>query len=200
MEKVYYLIILLYLITIIKGVALSDGNLHLDNLFQKLLRYNHHKENYQTSLRDGIIPPGLQIKKEPAIVPVTKDFQKHWESILYDAETHLVKLLLKESENIINSIEVEFDQKFQLQYPESAQEKKSEIVNKHQSFKNKLNQGRKKKWAKFSIQEKKKEFSNKPVKELSNKIDKNVSTTKTELPIIVDNHQESMSNSLDMSE
>ena len=46
----------------------------------------------------------------------------------------------------------------------------------------------------------KKEFSNKPVKELSKKIDKNVSTTKTELPIIVDNHQESMSNSLDMSE
>ena len=35
MEKVYYLIILLYLITIIKGMALSDGNLHLDNLFQK---------------------------------------------------------------------------------------------------------------------------------------------------------------------
>ena len=90
MEKVYYLIILLYLITIIKGMALSDVNLHLDNLFQKLLRYN------QTSLRDGIIPPGLQIKKEPAIASVTKDFQKHWESILYDAETRLVKLLLKE--------------------------------------------------------------------------------------------------------
>ena len=152
MEKVYYLIILLYLITIIKGTALSDGNLHLDNLFQKSLCYDHHKENYQTSLRDGIIPPGLQIKIEPAIVPLTKDFQKHWESILYDAETRLVKLLLKESENIIASIEVEFDQRLQLQYPESAQEKKSEIVNKHQSFKNKFNRRRKKKWAKFSIQ------------------------------------------------
>ena len=93
-----------------------------------------------------------------------------------------------------------FDQKLQLQYPESVQEKKLEIVNKHQSLKNKLNPWRKKKWAKFSLQEKKKEFSNKPVKELSKKIDKNVSTPKTELPTIVDNHQQSMSNSLDMSE
>ena len=54
---------------------------------------------------------------------------------------------------------MEFDQKLQLQYPESAQEKKSEIVNKHQSFKNKFNRRRKKKWAKFPSNKRKKNLA-----------------------------------------
>ena len=86
MDKVIFLITLCYSITIIKGMVLSDGSSHLDFLFQKSLRYKHHKENYQTSLRDGVTPPRLRIKKEAAFLPVTEDFNIKWQSVLYDAE------------------------------------------------------------------------------------------------------------------
>ena len=133
-------------------MVLSDGNSQLDYLFQKSLRYNHHRENYQISIRDGIIPPGLQIKKEPAFVPVTDDFHRKWKSVLYDAEKRLVKLLLTESEKVITGIEIEFDQQLERQYPDYAEQKKVEIVTRHQSYRNRLSQKRKKKWSKFSTQ------------------------------------------------
>ena len=111
-------------------------------------------ENYQISIRDGIIPPGLQIKKEPALVPVTDDFHSKWKSVLYDAEKRLVKLLLAESKKVITSTEIEFDQQLEWQYPDSAEQKKVEIVTRHQSYRNRLSQKRKKKWSKFSTQNK----------------------------------------------
>ena len=74
MDKVYMLIICYYVV--IKGMVLNDGLSHLDHLFQKSLRYQHHKENYKISLKEGIIPTGLKIKKEPGFVPVTGQFNK----------------------------------------------------------------------------------------------------------------------------
>ena len=61
MDKVYMLIIFYYVV--IKGMVLNVRFSHLDHLFQKLLRYHHHNQNYRTSLQEGIIPTGLQIKK-----------------------------------------------------------------------------------------------------------------------------------------
>ena len=60
MDKVYILIIFYYVV--IKGMVLNDGFSHLDHLFQKSLRYQHHRENYKISLKEGIIPTGLKIK------------------------------------------------------------------------------------------------------------------------------------------
>ena len=37
-------------------MVLNNGNSHLDHLFQKLLRYNHHNENYKISLEEGVTP------------------------------------------------------------------------------------------------------------------------------------------------
>ena len=145
MDKVYYLITLSYCISLIKGMVLSVGDSHLDVLFQKSLRYNHHKENYQISLRDGIIPSGLRIKKEPAFVPVTEDSHSEWNSVLFEAKKRLVRLLLRESEKVIAKIEVELDQELELQFPGTAEQKKFEIANKHQAFKNNLFTTRKKK-------------------------------------------------------
>ena len=133
-------------------MVLSVGDSHLDVLFQKSLRYNHHKENYQISLSDGIIPSGLRIKKELAFVPVTEDFHSEWNSVLFEAEKRLVRLLLRESEKVIAKIEVEFDleievefdQELELQFPGTAEQKKFEIANKHQAFKNNLFTRRKK--------------------------------------------------------
>ena len=59
MDKVYLLITLYYIYYLIrKGMVLNDGNSYLDHLFQKSLRYNHHKENYKISLEEGVIPIG----------------------------------------------------------------------------------------------------------------------------------------------
>ena len=35
----------------------------LDLLLQKSIRFNHHKQNYERSLFEGIIPTGLKINK-----------------------------------------------------------------------------------------------------------------------------------------
>ena len=95
--KVYHLIVLC--IFLIKGMVTFDGNSHLDLVFQKALRYSRHRENYKESLQNGVIPPGLRIKKQPAFIPTTEDFYIKWDSILYDAERKLVELLLVESES-----------------------------------------------------------------------------------------------------
>ena len=73
-----------------------DGNAHLDLAFRKALRYCHHRENCEKSLRNGEIPPWLPIKKKPAFIPTTEDFYIKWDSIPYDAERKLVELLLVE--------------------------------------------------------------------------------------------------------
>ena len=52
-------IILIFLLTKVHGMVYLDGNAHLDLLYQKSLRYKHHRENYQTSLLEGLIPSGL---------------------------------------------------------------------------------------------------------------------------------------------
>ena len=82
-------------------MVLNDGFSHLDHLCQKSLRYHHHKENYRTSLQGGIIPTGLKIKKEPGFELVTEQFDKKWNSVLFNAERSLVELLLTELSNVI---------------------------------------------------------------------------------------------------
>ena len=81
MTKVYHLIILCILL--IKGMVSFDGNSHL--AFQKALRFSRHRENYKKSLQNGVIPPGLLIKKQPAFITTTEDFYIKLDSILYDA-------------------------------------------------------------------------------------------------------------------
>ena len=49
-----------------------ERNSHLDLLFQKALRYEHHHENFKESLSNSVTPFGLCIKKAPAIVPVNE--------------------------------------------------------------------------------------------------------------------------------
>ena len=71
-----------------------DGNSHLDYLYQKLLRQQHHRENYVTSLLEEFISKLLRIKKRPAFETVTE-------------------LLLKESENVIAKIEIEIETELQ---------------------------------------------------------------------------------------
>ena len=76
------------------------GNTHLDYLHQKSLHYQHHQESYLASLLEELIPLGLNINKQAAFKSVTDEFKGQWNSILYDTDKFLVKLLLKESQNV----------------------------------------------------------------------------------------------------
>ena len=98
MDKNYMLIIFYYVV--VKGMILNDGLSYLDHLLQKSLRYYHDKENYKIILQKGIITTGLKIKKEPGFAPVTGQFNKKLDSVLFDAERSLEELLLTESDNV----------------------------------------------------------------------------------------------------
>ena len=54
-------------------------------------------------------PSGLKINKRPTFESVTDDFQNQWNSVLHDAEKRLVKLLLKESENVVAKVQSEIE-------------------------------------------------------------------------------------------
>ena len=41
-------------------------------LLHKTMRYQHHRQNYKESMRTGIVPKGLRIKKAPAFEPSVK--------------------------------------------------------------------------------------------------------------------------------
>ena len=51
----------------------------------------------------------MQIKKSPAITPVSEDFNTKWNEVLYNAEKNLVELLLYESSKVIAKSQVELD-------------------------------------------------------------------------------------------
>ena len=50
----------------------------LDYLWQKKLRYEHHRTNHEVTLQQDIIPDGLKIHKKPGIVVVSPDFNEKW--------------------------------------------------------------------------------------------------------------------------
>ena len=89
----------------------------------------------------------------------------------------MVRLLLRESEKVIAKIEVEFDQELELQFPGTAEQKKFEIANKHQAFKNNLFTRRKKKWSKFNERGKKENIKNKTSNEQSKKSSQQINKT-----------------------
>ena len=72
----------IYYLFLVEGLVLNDGKEYLDYLLQKNYRYEHDLQNYQTSLKTGLIPNGLKIKKSPAITPVSEDFNTKWDEVL----------------------------------------------------------------------------------------------------------------------
>ena len=102
----YFTIIYTSLVT---GMVYIERKSHLDLLFQKRLRYEHHRENFKESLSNNVTPFGLRIKKAPAIVSVNEDFHIKWQKIRKSVEKELIELLLLESEAIIAKIQFGVD-------------------------------------------------------------------------------------------
>ena len=116
MLLVCYLIIIY--ITLANGMVLPEVNSQsLDWLFQKLLRYEHHAENYKLALDQQIIPFGLRINKAPAIQPIFEHFNNQWNTILYDSEKRLIRLLLEETQKVVEKTRTDFNKNLEVNYP-----------------------------------------------------------------------------------
>ena len=92
-------------ICLVKGIVLKDRTEHLDYLLQKSFLYKHHLKNYEVSLKTGLVPNGLRIKESAATEPVTEDFRRKWQQILYDAGNFFVELLLYEASQVFGKIQ-----------------------------------------------------------------------------------------------
>ena len=67
----------------VNNMVFSGGLLlRLDLLLRKSIRYNHHTQNYEGSLFEGIIPTGLKINKKPAFQPISGNFHQQWDSFI----------------------------------------------------------------------------------------------------------------------
>ena len=113
----------------------------VDLLYQQALKYHHHAENYHQSILQDITPFGLRLKKKDAINPISPDFDNQWYGILKDAKRKLLKLLLKEAQEISTSADTEFRENYA---------KEKELVEKRNlKLKIVLEERRKRKWHKF---------------------------------------------------
>ena len=148
MRKVYHLITCInYLLAIclVKGTVLKDGTEHLDYLLQKSFRFEHVK-NYEESLKTGLIPNGLRMKKSAAITPVTENFHWKWQQVLYDAEKNLVELLLYEASQVVSKIQIDLDAEIRKINPNNYNQMYTDTKQKCYKYRLKLEVKRSKKW------------------------------------------------------
>ena len=137
------------LIIVINGMVIFDRHSQLDNLLQKSLRHYHHRENYIQSLREGVIPTSLKLKKKPAINYISDGFEVQWNNVLYDAEKRLVELLLSKSEILIGKTQREVNEIIISIYDGNLEEKRDELYKKHSNYQQQLEERRQTKCEKF---------------------------------------------------
>ena len=104
------------------------------------------------SLQEGIPPVGLRLKKKPAFVAISEDFQTKREKVLHTAEMNLVRLLNVESGKVIAKLEKNIDDNLKRDYPDSFREKCLQFAKKQWKLTRELEQRREKKWLKFKNQ------------------------------------------------
>ena len=120
-----------FIVYMVNEMVIRNGwLLETDILFQKAIRYSHHKENYFRSLQEGIPSVGLRLKKKTAFVAISEDFQTKWDEVLHTAEMNLVLLLNVESGKVIAKLEKDIDDHLKKDYPDSFREKRLQIQKK----------------------------------------------------------------------
>ena len=134
-----------------------------DILFQKSVRYQHHKENYLKSLMEGITPRGLELKKRPAFAPILEDFTSNWDEILFKAQQDLVKLLLIESDGVIEKINFDIQQHLLEEYPDNLDNKRLQMEKNQAPLVHKLKKRRDKNWSNFISRASKNQISPKEI-------------------------------------
>ena len=143
-----YVIILLILYACSFIVSIMSTHI-ADRIYQRVLRYEHHQENYQSSLQHGITPFSLQLKKLAQIETISENFPSKWSNILYDAKRKLVNLLLDETKVMHTKLENDFDEVVRTSHPHNYTNMMNEIIGRNITQKITLSERRKKKWRKI---------------------------------------------------
>ena len=94
---------------------------------------------------EGLTHSGLRIKKRPAIIAIFDTFEEQWNFVLYDAEKKLVQLLLKESELIVNEIEIQIEIEISNNLAITGSAKRQQLEEKYLQFRQLLENRRAKK-------------------------------------------------------
>ena len=109
-------------------------------------RYEHHLKNYEESLKTGLIPNDLWMKKSEAITSLTEDFQRKWYQILYDAEKNLVELLLYVSSQVVAKVQIDLDAEIRKINPKNYDQKYTDTKQKYYKYWKELEDKGSKKW------------------------------------------------------
>ena len=109
------------------------------------------------------------LKKKPAFVGISEDFQTKWNEVLHTGEMNLVQILNVESGKVIAKLEKDIDDHLKRHYPDSFREKSLQVQKKQWKLTKKLEQRREKKWLNFKRQKLRTAIDNNGVK---NKIKK----------------------------
>ena len=72
-----------------------------------------------------------------------------WNTILYDSEKRLVRLLLEETQKVVEKTRTDFNENLEVNYPHHHEEKKDRIIKRNEKIKRKLEIKRRRKWIKF---------------------------------------------------
>ena len=73
------------------------------------MHYEHHHKNFGESILPDITPYGLRTYKKLGINGISPGFLEQWNAVLKSTERHLVKLLLKQSEKVVSSLNNDFE-------------------------------------------------------------------------------------------
>ena len=95
-----------------------------------------------------MIPTGLKIYKKPAFQPIQGNFYQRWNTVLYDTEKRLVKLLLEESEKVTETAETDIIREMDKKLPDYTDNGKTSVCEKHKRFEQNLGIRRNKKGGK----------------------------------------------------
>ena len=151
MDKSEISLITVY-ISIIVSSWINNGKVMqgLEKIYYKKLRYEHHHKNFEESVLRDITPYGLRIYKKLGISGISPGFMEQWNAVLKSTERHLVKLLLKESEKVVSSLNNEFETLLLSSFPKNFKVERDRISKRGKKIVRSLQDKRiKKKWRKF---------------------------------------------------
>ena len=150
MDRFETFVITIYISIIASGWINNRGVMQgLEKIYYKKLRYEHHHKNFEESILRDITPYGLRIYKKPGISGISPGFMEQWNAVLKSTERHLVKLLLKESEKVVSSLNNEFETLLLSSFPKNFKVERDRISKRGKKIVRSLQDKRKKKWRKF---------------------------------------------------
>ena len=76
----------------------------------------------------------MKINKRPALQSISDNFYQQWNTVLYETEKRLAKLLLRESEKVIDTVEIDITRKMDKKCPDSADSGRISVHEKHKRF------------------------------------------------------------------